>query len=124
MASSENVLPHWPLEVTTWPKMLDKLLKCESTRESQLIAKDDFQAVDAGNNCKNGIFVEPLKWMNVCNSVSENRLHCGRCGSKLGIYAWDKPVKCPCGASMAPGFQINLNRVDKCTMHKEVEAVI
>ena len=75
-------------------------------------------------NCKNGIFLEPLQWMSPCQSVSENKLHCAKCGSKLGSFAWDTPIKCACGASMAPGFHINLSRVDKCTMHKEIEAVI
>ena len=69
-------------------------------------------------------FLEPLQWMEVCNSVSESRLFCAKCGSKLGTYSWDAAIKCPCGASMAPGFFINLNRVDKCTMHKDIEAVI
>jgi len=119
LASSENVLPHWPSEVTTWPQMLKKMMVCESTEESRMIVKAHFDV-----NCKNGIFLEPLQWMSPCQSVSENKLHCAKCGSKLGSFAWDTPIKCACGASMAPGFHINLSRVDKCTMHKEIEAVI
>lgn len=108
LAASENVLPHWPQGSITWPQLLHKMNS------------------DSANvtNCKNGIFLEPLDWMEVCNSVSESRLFCAKCGSKLGTYAWDSAVKCPCGASMAPGFMVNLNRVDKCTMFKDIEAVI
>ena len=39
LASSENVLPHWPSEVTTWPQMLKKMMVCESTEESRMIVK-------------------------------------------------------------------------------------
>ena len=119
LASSENVLPHWPQEATTWSQMLNKMMVCESTEESQMIVKSHFDA-----SCKNGIYLEPLLWMNPCQSISESKLHCGKCGTKLGSFSWDSAIKCACGASMSPGFHINLSRVDKCTMHKEIEAVI
>merc|ERR1712223_1858550 len=118
LAASNNVLPHWPGDTITWSKLMNKMLECESAEETQNIVRSKY--VD----CKNGIFLEPLKWMEVCNSVSESRLFCAKCGSKLGTYSWDSAIKCPCGASMAPGFFVNLNRVDKCTMHKDIEAVI
>jgi len=121
LAASNNVLPHWPGDTITWSKLMNKMLETESAEETRNIVK---HSASKYADCKNGIFLEPLKWMEVCNSVSESRLFCAKCGSKLGTYSWDSAIKCPCGASMAPGFFINLNRVDKCTMHKDIEAVI
>ena len=110
LAGSENVFPHWPQDKVTWSKLLQEMEEpCQDKEKSQ---------------CKNGVFIEPLGWMNISHSVSESRLHCAKCASKIGTFAWSEPVKCACGAAMAPGFLINLNRVDKCTMFKDIEAVI
>lgn len=126
LATTENILPHWTtvtsageLELITWPKMLTQLLQTETQEDSQkiLFSKE--------NHCKIGIFLEPLQWMNVCHAVSENQtLHCSKCHTKLGSFSWSSSIKCGCGAAMAPAFFIHLNKVDKCTMHKEIEAVI
>ena len=122
LASTENVLPHWSTggETITWPKMLTKLLQSESEEDSKKVLYGCKNSAD----CKSGIFLEPLQWMNVCHSVSESPLLCSKCGSKLGTFSWESPIKCPCGASMAPAFFVSLTKVDKCTMHKEIEAVI
>lgn len=123
LAGSNNVLPHWSEKEITWSKLMNKMLESESVEETRNIVRSSHSS-SKHDDCKNGIFLEPLQWMEVCNSVSESRLFCAKCGSKLGTYSWDAAIKCPCGASMAPGFFINLNRVDKCTMHKDIEAVI
>lgn len=54
----------------------------------------------------------------------ESRLHCLKCDNKLGTFSWEGSVSCGCGGSMAPGFLLNLSRIDKCTMRKDVEAVL
>ena len=116
-------MPHWPGSgEITWSKLLQEMLEVESTEESMQIVKD-LKSLKI-SECKKGVFLEPLPWMEVCNSVSESRIFCAKCGTKVGNFAWDSHIKCPCGASIAPGFVINLNRVDKCTMHKDIEAVI
>ena len=128
LATTENVLPHWTSctggenSIITWPKMLTQLLETESEEDSQKIVYSKDQ-----QSCKSGIFLEPLQWMNVCAATvtEENQsLHCSKCHSKLGTYSWDSAIQCACGASMAPAFYLHLAKVDKCTMHKEIEAVI
>ena len=126
LATTENILPHWTtvtsgeLELITWPKMLTKLLQTETAEDSQKII------FSKENNCKGGLFLEPLQWMNVCHAaVSENQtLQCSKCHTKLGSFSWGSSIKCGCGAAMAPAFFVHLSKVDKCTMHKEIEAVI
>ena len=126
----DDVIYGWPLLsiiCTFYMKLGENFIRSqvpESTITLPLFFFFNLPKAHFDVNCKNGIFLEPLQWMSPCQSVSENKLHCAKCGSKLGSFAWDTPIKCACGASMAPGFHINLSRVDKCTMHKEIEAVI
>lgn len=120
LACSENVLPHWAGERISWRNLLDRMLAEESAEETINIVKKG----QTPKTCQNGVFLEPLHWMDVCHSLAESRLLCAKCGAKIGTFAWESAVPCPCGASMAPGFHLNLNRVDKCTMHKDIEAVI
>lgn len=72
--------------------------------------------------CKQGIFLEPLKWMSNAFVEMSDRLLCAKCGHKLGSFSWNDSVSCGCSKKMLPGFWINMARVDKCTMLKEVEA--
>ena len=72
--------------------------------------------------CKNGIFVEPLKWMDKALVSMGDKLKCDKCGAKLGSFSWTNSISCSCGTKFSPGFLINLNRVDRCTMLKEIEA--
>ena len=61
----------------------------------------------------------------ICFKVAtESRIHCSKCDNKLGSFSWVGPVSCGCGGSITPGFWLNLSRVDKCIMRKDVEAVI
>ena len=86
---------------------------------------------DNCHQCRQGIFVEPMKWMGSKNSAFVNggtateKILCERCNSKVGAFGWLNSVPCPCGVVMGPpGFFIQMSRVDRCTMVKEVEASI
>ena len=87
--------------------------------------------VDLFDQCKQGIFVEPMKWMGSKNpefingDATSEKLYCEKCNSKIGGFAWSKSIVCSCGIEMGPpGFYIQMSRVDRCTMIKEVEASI
>ena len=87
--------------------------------------------IDYSEQCKQGIFVEPMKWMGSRNAAFVNgdaiseKLYCEKCSSKIGGFAWSKSIACSCGIEMGPpGFYIQISRVDRCTMIKEVEVSI
>lgn len=107
LGSSRNVLPHSAKQHPTWFSLLDW---------------DSRRSVE----CRQGVFMEPIAstMSKVCQTASESRLHCLKCDNKLGTFSWEGPVSCGCGGSMVPGFLLNLSRIDKCTMRKDVEAVI
>ena len=95
------------------------------------LKKSSNKDIDYPEQCKQGIFVEPMKWMGSRNtafvngdSISE-KLYCEKCNSKIGGFAWSKSIVCSCGIEMGPpGFYIQISRVDRCTMIKEVEVSI
>ena len=81
--------------------------------------------------CDKGIFVEPMKWMGSRNEsfikggISSEKIYCEKCNSKVGTFAWVNSVSCPCGTFMGPpGFLMQMSRVDRCSMIKDVEASI
>ncbi len=60
----------------------------------------------------------------ICSNLGEDTIRCAKCEARLGKFSWQGKIACSCGATMTPGFLLSLHRLDKCTMHKEVEAVI
>lgn len=112
LASHASVLPHRSGASTPdWRELL------ESRQQ-----KVDDQEME--KECKNGIFVEPMRWMTRAFATVADRIHCARCNAKLGSFSWNGAVKCGCGGQMTPGFVMSLSRLDKCPMLKEVEANI
>eukprot|EP00095_Tigriopus_kingsejongensis_P010223 snap_masked-scaffold78_size404448-processed-gene-3.19 protein:Tk10223 transcript:snap_masked-scaffold78_size404448-processed-gene-3.19-mRNA-1 annotation:"dual specificity protein phosphatase 12" len=104
LVDQANVFPHQRGESLDW----DQIGRLEETELRE---------------CRQGIFLEPLMWMGkVFSSALSEKLHCNKCNNKLGSYSWVGEVHCACGAGMKPGFVINLNRVDRCSMLKVVEA--
>ena len=89
---------------------------------------DLLQSPVAKVECRQGIFIEPQAWMGpkLMTSTKEvERLNCMKCNSRVGTFSWEIPVSCSCGIIFEPpSFHINASRVDKCTMHKDVEASI
>lgn len=103
LGSQSNVLPHEKGESLDW---------------NTLGIQDESEL----RECRQGIFLEPLMWMGRLFSTSlSEKLHCNKCHYKLGSYSWVGKVQCACGGGTTPGFLINLNRVDRCTMLKVVE---
>lgn len=78
---------------------------------------------DSSAQCKKAVFSEPLRWMGKAFSDITGKLHCGKCGQKVGSFDWCDAVHCPCGASMTPGFVLIMSKVDRCIMVKDVEDV-
>ncbi len=72
------------------------------------------------SECRQGVFVEPARWMEHAFLSVSGRLCCQRCSSKLGHFSWNGEVRCACGCVASPGFVVNLGRVDVCTMLKDV----
>lgn len=101
LATQSSILPHYPKQRQSWTKILSSPAPL--------------------GDCKEGLFLEPLPWMTKVFSSFSDRLHCSKCNSKLGSFSWLSSVSCPCGGSMSPGIYINVNRVDRCSMLKEVE---
>ena len=119
----------------TWESMLKESIDVESRYEKNADADSSIEQTrsdyDCHQNCRHGIFVEPMKWMGSRNpafingGTSSEKIHCEKCNSKVGIFGWLNSISCPCGVLMGPpGFFIQMSRVDKCTMVKEVEASI
>ena len=91
----------------------------------QMVSWKDLKCAKEANNCKQGLFIEPLNWMmdKVLTTMSD-RLHCSKCSNKLGHYSWEGNASCSCGSLSSPGFWINFSRIDRCFMRKEIEAKI
>ena len=102
LATQSSVLPHYPRQRQSWTNILS------SPAHSPI-------------ECKEGLFLEPLPWMGKVFSSLSDRLHCSKCNSKLGSFSWLGHVSCGCGGTMSPGIYVNVNRVDRCSMLKEVE---
>ena len=121
----------------SWQNMLDEYVQSNHNSD-QDIHQDTSTQFERQNNikqrtdeCSQSIFVEPMKWMGSKNlaftnsgSLSE-KIFCGKCNSKVGTFGWLNGVSCPCGVVMGPpGFLIQMSRIDRCTMLKDVEASI
>lgn len=102
LISQANVLPHVAGRALHW---------CD------IMTTTDF-------SCRDGIFVEPVRWMEKAFQTLSGKLHCPKCGGKVGSYSWTDTVNCSCAAKMSPAFHLSLKRVDRCTMVKELEADI
>lgn len=118
----KDVLPHIKGQSAT----CETLLAFDARAKA---SQSDGENVDEKKlvECRNGIFVAPVRWMNglfVTNGKSglSEKLRCPNCQSKIGSFSWVGRVPCACGGGIAPGFIINLSKVDKCTMFKDVEA--
>ena len=77
--------------------------------------------------CQQGLFVQPHDWMRIDpHGGGVERLNCQKCNARVGTYSLSRPgVSCACGATMEhPSFIINTSKVDKCTMRKNIEAII
>ena len=112
------------MTLLNWESMLEEYF--DITTADQLI-----NDVELFEQCKQGIFVEPMKWMGGRNPAfingdsSSEKLHCEKCKTKIGGFAWSNTIACPCGIEIGPpGFYIQMSRVDRCTMIKEIEASI
>lgn len=68
-------------------------------------------------------FFEPIAWMNVTN-VTEKKLNCPNCNSKVGSCSWTSGAKCPCGAHQAPAFYLIPSKVDFSNAVKNVEMTV
>jgi len=129
-----GVLPHREGEALTWESLLEEREAAESAAAVAAEAEAADSADSNGDNlildyalqrpaeCKHGVFVEPVRWMEAAFRGVSGRLCCSRCGGKLGAFSWSCEVMCACGAVASPGFVVHLSRVDVCTMLKEVEA--
>ena len=119
-----------------WESMLEEYFdiktidsrRIESNSTSRQNKNSD---VDLFDQCKQGIFVEPMKWMGNKNpefingDTTSEKLYCEKCNSKISGFAWLKSIPCSGGINMGPpGFYIQMSRIDRCTMIKEVEASI
>ena len=110
---------------------LEKKSSCTETQGTDSTIKHKKSDYDYHQHCRHGIFVEPMKWMGNKNSsvikaaTSSEKIYCGKCNSKVGSFGWLSSIPCPCGTTMGPpGFYIQMSRVDRCTMVKEIEASI
>ncbi|TRY78194.1 hypothetical protein TCAL_06766 [Tigriopus californicus] len=104
LGSQINVLPHERGQTLDW---------------NTLGLQDESEL----RECQQGVFFEPLMWMGkIFSTTLSEKLHCNKCLYKLGSYSWVGTVQCACGGGTTPGFLLNLNRVDRCTMLKVVEA--
>ena len=131
LVCQSQVLPHSKGESPSWESLLALEERLANTgREKENEGKNGTTSKSTSKveyrECRQGIFVEPVKWMAglFVGSGLADKLHCFKCRNKIGSYSWVGKVPCGCGGSMTPGLVINLNRVDKCTMLKEVEAVL
>lgn len=146
LATADNIIPHGNIHsnhkngtrILTWQMKLNEYLQGQQNNEYLQDDAIQFHEENAGqrNNideCKQGIFVEPMKWMGcrILATVAANdasswdKLNCGKCNAKVGTFAWQRAISCACGLAIAPpGFLINASRVDRCTMLKDVEASI
>ena len=93
--------------------------------------RDENYSGEAHTKCRQVIFVEPMRWMAtktpafITNGSSSEKIFCGKCNSKVGTFNWSNGVSCPCGVAIGPpGFLIQISRVDRCTMLKDIEASI
>ena len=131
LAGQKDVLPH----IKGQSASCETLLEFDARAKSSSQGHENEGLVENGGQkmqkelveCRNGIFVEPVRWMNglfVANGKSglAEKLRCPKCKSKIGSFSWVGRVQCGCGGGLAPGFIINLSKVDKCTMFKEIEA--
>lgn len=139
LASEENIFSHSHKNCIdkgtvqiTWQSMLDRYLNDRDgpgpDHDTNLSSWNDSCS---NKPCDKGIFVEPMKWMGSRNEsfikggISSEKIYCEKCNSKVGAFAWVNSVSCPCGTFMGPpGFLLQMSRVDRCSMIKEVEASI
>ena len=116
--------------------MLDRYLNLENacsqiqTQDTEIQYEEKFNC-GKHQQCTQGIFVEPMKWMSTRNPAFMNieknleKIHCEKCNTKVGSFGWLNSIPCPCGVVMGPpGFLIQLSRVDRCAMVKVIEASI
>ena len=119
-----------------WEQMLEDYFDTKTidqhNLESDLSLRQDTKSdINCSEQCKQGIFVEPMKWMGSRNPDFVNgdtcceKIYCEKCNSKIGGFSWLKGIPCSCGTNMGPpGFYIQMSRIDRCTMITEVKASI
>lgn len=91
--------------------------------ESNLITHQDIQA-GAKGLCMKTYFLEPISWMNNITQSTQGKLHCPKCGVKLGSFSWIMGCQCPCGCQVAPAFYLTPSKVDWTNVVKNVEVTI
>jgi len=64
------------------------------------------------DECKMGIFIEPVEWMKDQILMLEGKLSCPKCNAKIGNFSW-VGQNCPCGRWMVPAFHLAENKIDK-----------
>ncbi|KAF5307783.1 hypothetical protein FQR65_LT06654 [Abscondita terminalis] len=91
--------------------------------ESNLIIHQDGQSANKVY-CNKTYFIEPLSWMNNITQTTQGKLHCPKCGTKLGSFSWIMGCQCPCGCQVAPAFYLTPSKVDWTNVVKNVEVTI
>lgn len=93
--------------------------------ESNLITHHDRKEVITTKSiCRKTYFIEPLWWMNNITQKTEGKLHCPKCGVKLGSFSWTMGCQCPCGCQVAPAFYLIPSKVDWTNVVKNVEMTV
>lgn len=91
--------------------------------ESNLITHHDRQ-VNGRVICRKTFFIEPMAWMNNITNLTEGKLHCPKCNTRLGSFSWVMGTQCPCGCNVAPSFYLVPSKVDWCNVVKNVEVTV
>lgn len=74
--------------------------------------------------CQQTYFIEPLAWMKNVTHVTQGKLHCPKCGVKLGSFSWIMGSQCPCGCQVAPAFYLVPSKVDYTNVVKNIEMTV
>ncbi|XP_018323402.2 dual specificity protein phosphatase MPK-4-like [Agrilus planipennis] len=77
-----------------------------------------------GSFCTKTYFLEPLSWMQGITQTTQGKLHCPKCGTKLGSFSWIMGCQCPCGCQVAPAFYLTPSKIDWTDVVKNIEVTI
>jgi len=64
------------------------------------------------DDCKMGIFIEPVEWMKDQILMLEGKIACPKCKAKIGNFSW-VGQNCPCGRWIVPAFHLAENKIDE-----------
>lgn len=95
----------------------------QQIRVSSIHSSDRSSEVE-NERCKEIVFVEPIAWMAEVCKLTQGKLNCPKCQSKLGNFSWINGCNCPCGKLISPAFYLVPSKIELSHSVQNVQVTV